>query len=577
MTLTKKRGISWLIAASMTALLMTFVLTCTEVLYSTNDDAGILRAFMGYETGEPASFHIFIHGLLAWPLCFISNLFPNMPWFSYLQMALLALSCTVMAKSIMQCFVNRGRPLWQGAVLAAVFLLTLCTKNISRLTFTQTAALLGAAAVAQMLSIRHDQGAWRVILGMMGALALVCLCYSLRLNALLPMVGFCGLIFVLLVWEHYGLGKWARRSLRPMVISLIVIAVVLGGMVGARELELSDPERRSYLEWQDANTEIMDYIGVHNVPAEAFELVGWDAPMIAMAQDWCFVDSEISTDDFVRMSEYIHQQNPKTLAEKLSGAWRLFLQTASASVQDMRCLSIALVAAVIGLIFACMQKGKRLLLCLSILGILGLAAVMIAYLAISGRLPLRALLIAALPAAAGLFALLPACLPQKGRVLPVVICAVFTAMCIWCMAGTLPKLLINQEQQLELGSPMSDLEEYALGEPDSLILYDGTLSSADLRPFPQFEEDGVPHNLISWGGWGLRSPESIELFSRYDIDLHDLDPAVFLRDDVYIATTRVDPPSPVLLNWLHSRLGDNIDWEIYSEYGMVYILHYYEY
>ena len=136
--------------------------------------------------------------------------------------------------------------------------------------------------------------------------------------------------------------------------------MVLGGMVGARELELSDPERRSYLEWQDANTEIMDYIGVHNVPAEAFELVGWDAPMIAMAQDWCFVDSEISTDDFVRMSEYIHQQNPKTLAEKLSGAWKLFLQTASASVQDMRCLSIALVAAVIGLIFACMQKGKRL-------------------------------------------------------------------------------------------------------------------------------------------------------------------------------------------------------------------------
>ena len=306
MTHQQKRGLCWGIAALMTAAMMVFVLTCTDVQYATNDDAGMLRAFMGYETGEPAHFHVFIHGLLAWPLCWVSNLFPGLPWFSYLQMAFLALSSLVIAKSIMQCFVNRKKPLWLGAVLAAAFLLTLCMKYITKLTFTQTAAMLGAAAAAQLLSIEHDRGAGRVIIGMMGALALVCLSYALRQSALLPMLGFCGLICVFIVWEHYGLGKWARRSIKPMVISLVVIALAVGGMLGWRTAELSTPEAQEYLAWQESNTEIMDYIGIFNVPQEAFDLVGWDQAQINMAKSWCFLDPAISTEAFQTMTDYLH-------------------------------------------------------------------------------------------------------------------------------------------------------------------------------------------------------------------------------------------------------------------------------
>ena len=44
MTHAKKRGLCWLIAAVMTAALMIFVLTSTDMLYATNDDAGIMHA-----------------------------------------------------------------------------------------------------------------------------------------------------------------------------------------------------------------------------------------------------------------------------------------------------------------------------------------------------------------------------------------------------------------------------------------------------------------------------------------------------------------------------------------------------
>ena len=119
--MTKKRGLSWLIAAVMTAAMMIFVLTSTDMLYATNDDAGIMHAIIGYETGEPASFHLFIHGLLLWGLGALTRLFPSVAWFSVWQLAMVALSCLVIAKSIMQSFLKYRKPLWMGAALAAVF------------------------------------------------------------------------------------------------------------------------------------------------------------------------------------------------------------------------------------------------------------------------------------------------------------------------------------------------------------------------------------------------------------------------------------------------------------------------
>ena len=574
MTHARKRGLCWLIAALMTAAMMVFVLTCTDVLYATNDDAGILRAFMGYETGEPAHFHIFVHGLLAWPLCWVSRLFPGLPWFSYAQMALLALSVLVIAKSLMQSALKVRQPLWLGVLVAAVFVLTLCVKYVIRLTFTQTAALMGAAAVAQILCIEHDRGGWRVMAGMAGALALVCLSYALRQSALLPVLGFCGLSFVLALWEDYGLGRGAKRPLRPMAASLALVAAVLAVMLGLRQWELGNSQAQDYLRWQEANTEIMDYVGIHNVPQEAFELVGWDRTQQNMVQSWCFLDEDISTDDFVALTQYMHRNDERTLTGRLHQAWELFCQTAQHHPEDMACLGVALLAALMGLLGAAHRRSLRL--CVSLLGALLLSAVMIAYLALAGRLPLRALLTAALPAAVMCYSLLPACLPAQRPQARAVCAVLLAAVGLWSAAGAISPLLIDEQRQSQEGSAMTDLEEYAQFDPEALYIYDSTLSSADMRVFPRYGEE-MPNNISSWGGWCLRSPESVAQFARYGIDLNHLDPRALLRDDVYIVSGQIDPPPLVILDWLREKIGPQVDYQIYSEYGFVYIFHFDEY
>ena len=47
-------------------------------------------------------------------------------------------------------------------------------------------------------------------------------------------------------------------------------------------------------------------------------------------------------------------------------------------------------------------------------------------------------------------------------------------------------------------------------------------------------------------------------------------PDLFLRDDVVIASGRLEPPPEELLAYLRERLGTDVEVRLYSEYGPVY-------
>lgn len=570
MTHSRKRALCWLYAALMTAGLALFVFLCTDVRYANNDDPGILRVFMGYEGGTPAHFQLFIHGLLGWPLYWLSLAFPNLPWFSYVQMGLLLLACLVIAKSVMQCFVGHRQPLWAGAAMAALFLGAMCLKLLSLPTFTQTAALLGAAAAAQMLSVEHGESMGRVILGMMGALALLLLCMAMREAAVLPALAFCGLAFAVTLFESYIRPK---RSAKPMLLSAAIALAALCAMVGVRQLEIAHSGAQEYLELQNQNSQVLDYYGIDMAPQEVLDTLGWSPATFELAKQWCFLDENINTDAFRTLTAYMEAVDSRTLGDRLREGAALLSGMVKTHETDMRCLALALVAVLFAAVASVIAGKPRYLFAL-LCAPLG-AAVMLLYLAAQGRLPLRAMLTALLPCAAYLFALLPACLPKRSRALCAVMCVVCAAYAAWALSAVIPGLLVDEEAALELGSAMGDLEEYALSEPDSLFIYDDTLVGSDLRVFPQYS-DGMPHNITSWGGWGMRSPQNRQLFERFGIDIDHFDPAILLRDDVFIASGRVDPPPMLLLNWLREKVNPEIDWEIASEYGSVYLFHFYE-
>ncbi len=570
----RSRRLCWLIALGITAAMFLLIALRLDWRYCQNDDIAILRSFMGYETGEPASFHIFIHGLLAWPMYWLALAFPTVAWFSVFQIALLCLSVWMCAKGLMQCFVNAGRPLWLGTAAAVAFS-CLCLEVCTRITFTQTAAMLGAAAVMQILSLDREQGTPRqAALGVVAALPPVAFAYALRKEALWPILAFAGL--ALLVSWLLGSGENRRARSRAMLLAGAACLVVIAGLMGWRTAEVSASGQEDYLAWQEARSQLLDYYALSEVPKDAFEAVGWTDGTVQRANAYFFLDTDISTESLQSLLAACEEAGGRT--PDAQAALRT-LQTAvrgSLSFSWVFCIAAGLWA--LGVMLACVRAEIRPRLLAALLGGALLLAVVLGYLALEGRLPTRVLWLAFLPFAAFAAGLFPACLPacwtQRARTgLCAVLVAVQLCVCGWMLADLVPALLPDAEAAAEVGDPAAALDEYALWNPDMLFIHDLTLA-VDTRLFPDVSE-GIPHNVVCWGGWNLRSPATVEQFAAFGIDLLNFDPSDLLRYDVCIASGVVDPPPTLVIDYLREKVDPACDYMIYSEMGGVYFFQFY--
>lgn len=570
----RNRRLCWLIGLGITAVMFVLIALRLDWRYCQNDDISILRSFMGYETGEPANFHIFIHGLLAWPMYWLAKVFPTVAWFSVFQIAFLCLSVWMCTKGLMQCFVNAGQPLWLGAAVAVVFS-CLCLEVCARITFTQTAAMLGAASVVQILSVDREQATPRqAALGILAALPPIAFAYALRKEALWPILAFAGL--ALLVSWLLRSGENRRERGRAMLLAGAGCLAVIACLMGWRVAEVSASGQQDYLAWQDARSALLDYYAVSEIPADAFEVVGWTEGTIQRADEYFFLDTDISTESLQSLLAACEEAGGRSL--DIQDALRSLETAVNGSMSFSWVVCITAGLWVVSLILACARAGFRLRLLTALLGNAALLAAGLGYLALEGRLPTRVMWLMFLPFAASVFAILPACIPacwkQRTRTS---FCAVLAAVQLCACGGMLailvPALLPDEAAAAEVGDPAAALDEYALWNPDMLFIHDLTLA-VDTRLFPDVSE-GIPHNVVCWGGWNLRSPATVEQFAAFGIDLLHFDPSDLLRYDVCIASGVVDPPPTLVIDYLREKVDPACDYMIYSEMGGVYFFQFY--
>lgn len=299
---------------------------------------------------------------------------------------------------------------------------------------------------------------------------------------------------------------------------------------------------------------------------------GWDDMTVQMAHRFCFLNPVITTESMELLEEYAKSLQPewqvkkgiKAVAKAMLGddPFRL-------TVEVLGWLMLACLAALI------LKKKERCGWHWAALGLnAALCAACLLYLGMRGRLPLRALRTVLLPMAAAVMGLLPACLPQKLRgksigLIGLTLCVAWTG---WYLADTIPDLLYDEELALEVGNPGEALDAYALSEPDMLFIYDETLIN-DARMFPNTSE-GIPTNVVFWGGWGFRSETSYQQFAAFDIDLDHFDADMWLREDICLTSLVVDPPAELMMNYLRRQYPD-IDYVLYGEDCGVYYYQFY--
>lgn len=541
----------WLWGAGITALLLGFLLCFSDIYFAANDDQFILRAMTGFQPGGTPDFHPFLLGFYVYPLRWLQRFFPGVAWYSLLELLLLALALTVILKSLLQCWLRAGRRLRTGLLLCAGYAALYGSNYLARVTFTVTGAMLGAAAVAQILSIDCQSASDRSLLRAMTlAIRLLILCYGLRQLSLVPVLGYCGIAFLLRFCSFFGFGKQTKRSARPMLVAAGLALLILGGLFAGRALEIRLKQKQDALQWQQARSQVLDYINLKSLPSEALESVGWTDEQRILLDKWNTMDEAISTEALrsVRKNWY----NSETTT------------TAGAAIEDLRWRSpwfVQTMVVLFGLgLFAlfCAFRNRRenpwLPLALLLTGLL--CFLFFCYLALKGRLPYRAVTVALLPAAAMVFCLLGECpLPtaRKGwRAALGILLAV-------SMAAPLPALLgaVRRRRSPWDYNAHADMDAQALTHPDLLLIYSTELVN-DMRMFPDTSQ-GVPQNLTFWGGWSRGSEEYTAKLAAFGLDGEHFTAADWLRPALRFISLK-EAPDEALLAYLRSELGP-VEWE----------------
>ena len=541
----------WLWGAGITALLWGFLLCFSDIYFAANDDQFILRAMTGFQPGGTPDFHPFLLGFYVYPLRWLQRFFPGVAWYSLLELLLLALALTVILKSLLQCWLRAGRRLRTGLLLCAGYAALYGSNYLARVTFTVTGAMLGAAAVAQILSIDCQSASDRSLLRAMTlAILLLILCYGLRQLSLVPVLGYCGIAFLLRFCSFFGFGKQTKRSARPMLVAAGLALLILGGLFAGRALEIRLKQKQDALQWQQARSQVLDYINLKSLPSEALESVGWTDEQRILLDKWNTMDEAISTEALrsVRKNWY----NSETTT------------TAGAAIEDLRWRSpwfVQTMVVLFGLgLFAlfCAFRNRRenpwLPLALLMTGLL--CFLFFCYLALKGRLPYRAVTVALLPAAAMVFCLLGECPLPTARNGWRAALGILLAV---SMAAPLPALLgaVRRRRSPWDYNAHADMDAQALTHPDLLLIYSTELVN-DMRMFPDTSQ-GVPQNLTFWGGWSRGSDEYNAKLAAFGLDGEHFTAADWLRPALRFISLK-EAPDEALLAYLRSELGP-VEWE----------------
>lgn len=551
MTQRKNARFCWLWGAGITALVWGFLLCFSDIYFATNDDQFILRAMTGFQPGGVPDFHLYLHGMYVYPLRWLQRLFPGVAWFSLMEIVLLSLAMTVILKSHLQCWLRSGHSMWTGLALCAGFAALYGLHYFARITYTVVGAMLGAAAAAQILSIDCQNISDRsIIRSMLLAVLLAALCYGLRQLSILPVLGYCGIAFLLRFFQCFGWGKQRKRSPRPMLAAAGLVVLVLGGLAAAREAEIQLKEKRTYLDWQQARISVIDYINLETLPKEALDTVGWTDEQRILLDKWNTMDEAISTQALRSVRENWYTSETTT--------------TAGAAIEDLRWRSpwfVRTMVVLFGLgLFAlfCAFRNRRenpwLPLVLLLTGLL--CFLFFCYLALKGRLPYRAVTVALLPASAMVFCLLGECgLPRLRKSGAAVLCAVLALGMIDPMSAMLP-VLKRQRSPWDYNTH-ADMDAQALAHPDLLLIYSTELVN-DMRMFPDMSQ-GVPQNLTFWGGWSRGSDEYNAKLAAFGLDGEHFTAADWLRPELRFISLK-EEPDEALLAYLRSELGP-VEWE----------------
>ena len=408
------------------------------------------------------------------------------------------------------------------------------------------------------MAVDWQAGRKAAVRGALGSGALLYAAYLLRAQAFLPS---------LCLWAGalVALGLMKKAPWRALGAGAAAVAVLFGVSAGVRVVQLSAPERASYLAWQAARTQAIDYGGLAAAEAEALEAAGLTPEMAELALSGCLLDASVTTEALAALEPPEEAHTPQEALETLRV---LFRRSRGAY---WACAALAGLCALAALLALAGPRGSRLWPFLASAGVGLAAAAMLLYLAWMGRLPARAAMTVLLPAvalalwlvlhgAAGLWA--SGSGPRRAAAVAAVL--VGAAMLAPCARAAYHSTYNPYPAQGE--SACTRLERYALAHGDRLFITDLSLGD-DRSLFPDWSAGKPANLLLAWGGWNNHSEGYCAAFARFGYAHDGFRIADFADSPLRLVTGAGAQPSDAFIACLNRQLGRPVTAVLEAEEG----------
>lgn len=377
----------WSVAFISAALSLGVSMALIPVFYATNDDTYIQQIMAGVVSPEPAAYVTFTGYAQAWLISRLFVVLPGIPWWTLYHLFVLVASMSLLNSSLLAKVAKAPARFPVSGVLVALTLLdvALFAPVIGRLQFTTTAA---AALAASLFSIFvwQSEAEWQGRGKLLG-LVLPTILFSIGMS-FRPTCGEIALVFLALssLWVYQG-GREIIRDVqhnKRSWLPLAAVALVAAALMAVQWFAYAGPEWREALDEANPGIHFIDYPheSFEENP-EAYEIEGWDGDLAYLAARWFALDERETGEAFERINAATSLSTKSLLSDPVGTVTSRLGAVAQPTPVAYICLFCGLWFASV---LAAPSSRDRAFSCIA----LGVAAAMLGYLVIQGRLPERA-------------------------------------------------------------------------------------------------------------------------------------------------------------------------------------------
>ena len=534
----------WLFAGLVSACLLGIIFLLFRPVFSTIDDTRLRYVYAGYSSGVPSGNYLFCNVIIGSAISWLYRMAPGIPWYVICHMGIIWFGSSAIGKTVYKLCLRKDINPGVAVIIHISAYLSLFCMATMMIHFEITAAVSGTAAVALLLGLdNHDKKLTQYI-DMAFSVIFVFLAYLLLKSGLYAVC--CYLLVVLLYHLVKLIKKQSRIFIRVACFFAPLALVAVFFAAYSNNSAKGTDEWQEYDRYDDYRVPYWDYPHItYKDDPELFESIGWSEELYNLIdRKMYFIDerfNEESLSAFVEPFSWFSFDMDNLFSNAENSFSTLYNTEPFAKYQTL----LALISFIMGisLFIKDNKKKENLAIYLSLLCTFVGTLLLMLFLAVRGRLPLRAWLMCFIPfGIITLFQLLrlqrtdrkdeSKSIDMEKKSGKSLMWTAVIAACCFIFLNTFHNGIYNRyTYRIKENKKMLLAEEYCIANEENFYVYD-PYELQDYIALKEYKDlENSPLNMLMWGSSYIYTPvfhqqiknfgyESFYTYNLFDEDVY---------------------------------------------------------